>query len=416
MLRTYYLLVAFLAVAASSFAGEPWPEFRGPHGDGHSAAKNLPLEWSESKNIVWKTRIEGKAWSSPVIWGNQIWLSNATEDGKKLFGVCVDAESGEKIHDLTIFEIEKPQFCIPFNSYASPTPVVEEGRVYLHFGSAGTACLDTATAKVIWARQDLPCNHFRSAGSSPIVWKDLLILTFDGFDYQYLTALNKQTGETVWKTDRNIDYGDAGNADGDLKKGFSTPQVKEINGIPTLVSPSAGATVAYDARDGKELWRAQTGGYNSGCRPIFYDNLVVGHTEGGLKLWAIHPDGRGDVTSSHVAWTFSKSTPTRPSPIVVGDLMFIISCEGVATCLEAKTGTQIWQKRLEGDYSASLLYANGRIYFFSQDGHIPVIAAEREFQKLAENKLDDGFMASPAVIDDALILRTRTHLYRVEAK
>lgn len=412
MQRLYSLPIVALLCGNLAIA-ENWPEFRGPRGDGHSTATNLPLEFSESQNIRWKIGMDGKAWSSPVIWGNQIWLSNATADGKKLFGVCVDADSGKKLHDLTIFEIEKPAFCIPFNSYASSTPVVEEGRVYLHFGSAGTACLKSNTGEVIWKRQDLPCNHFRAPGSSPIVWRDLLILTFDGFDYQYVAALNKQTGETVWKTDRNINYGND-ETDGDLKKAFSTPQVKEINGVPTLVSPSAGETIAYDARDGKELWRARTGGYNAGCRPIFFDDLVVGHTEGGLRLWAIRADGRGDVTDSHIAWTFSKSTPTRPSPVVVGELMFIISCEGVATCLEAKTGKQIWQKRLEGDYSASPLYANGRIYFFSQDGHIPVIAAEREFQKLAENKLDDGFMASPAVIDDSLILRTRTHLYRVE--
>jgi outer membrane protein assembly factor BamB len=407
-------LVPLLLGVATGRAGEPWPEFRGPRGDGHSAAKNLPLTWSETENIRWKTKIDGKAWSSPVVWGNQIWLSSATEDGKKLYGLCVDAKSGEIVYNLPIFDIAEPQYCIPFNSYASPTPAVEEGKVYLHFGSPGTASLDTKTGATVWTRQDLPCNHFRSAGSSPILWKDLLILTFDGFDYEYLAALNKHTGDTVWKTDRNIDYGDAGNADGDLKKAFSTPAVHDVNGVPTLVSPSAAATVAYDVRDGKELWRAKTGGYNSGCRPIFFDGLVVGHTEGGMRLFAIRPDGRGDVTESHMAWTVTKSTPTRPSPIIVDDLMFVISNEGVVACLESKSGKQIWQKRLEGDYSASPLYANGRIYFFNQDGLTPVIAVERQFQKLSENKLDDGFMASPAVIDDALILRTRTHLYRIE--
>lgn len=413
-MRSCVLALLTLFVATPLFSGEPWPEYRGPRGDGQSRAKNLPLTWSETENARWKTKIPGKAWSSPVVWEDQIWLSNATEDGKKLYGVCIDAKSGAVLHDVTVFDIAEPQYCVAFNSYASPTPAIEAGRVYLHFGSPGTACLDTKTGAVVWSRRDLPCNHFRSAGSSPILWKDLLILTFDGFDYQYLAALDKHTGRTVWKTDRNIDYGDEGNADGDLKKAFSTPTVSEIDGVPTLVSPSAIATVAYDARDGKELWQAKTGGYNSACRPIFFDGLFVGHTEGGMRLFAIRPDGRGDITESHVAWTASKSAPTRPSPIVIGDLMFIISNEGVVSCLEAKSGKQVWQKRLEGDYSASPLYANGRIYFFSQDGLTPVIAAERTFNKLAENKLDDGFMASPAVADDALILRTRTHLYRIE--
>jgi outer membrane protein assembly factor BamB len=413
-MRLVFLAGFFWLMTLSLHAGEPWPEYRGPRGDGTTTSKHLPLTWSETENIRWKTPIHGKAWSSPVVWGKQIWLSSATEDGKKLYALCVDADSGKIVHDVQVFEIAEPKFCHPFNSYASSTSAIEEGYVYVHYGSAGTACLDTKTAAIVWTRQDFPCDHYRSGGSSPILYGDLLILTFDGIDLQYLAAVDKRTGQTVWKTDRKIDYGEAGNADGDLKKAYSTPTVIEIEGVPQLISPSAGATVAYDARTGKEIWHAQTGGYNSAVRPILFHGMVVGHSYTGMQLFAIRPTGRGDVTESHVAWKFTKSTPTRPSPIVVGDLMFVISDGGVISCLEAKTGEQIWQKRLGGDYSASPLYADGRIYFFNQEGVIPVIAAEREFKLLAENKLDDGFMASPAVIDDALILRTRKHLYRVE--
>lgn len=413
--QLWFVLWLFLHLTMP-LSAENWPEFRGPRGDGSTTSTKLPLEFSETKHVRWKTPLAGKAWSSPVVWGRQIWLSNATEDGKQLSAVCLDGDSGKMLHDLLLFDIAEPQFCHPFNSFGSPTPAIEENFVYIHFGSAGTACVDTRTAKVVWARQDLPCDHFRGPGSSPVIWNDLLLLTLDGFDYQYVTALDKRTGKTVWKTDRNIDYGDVGNADGDYKKAYSTPAVFDINGTPTMISPSAICTIAYDVRDGKELWRAQTGGYNSGCRVILHQGLAIGHTESGMKLFAIKPDGRGDVTNTHVVWTHAKGTPTRPSPVVKGDLLFTLANDGVVSCLLAKTGELKWQKRLEGDYSASPLIAGDRIYCFSQDGDCPVFAAKDEFELLAENQLDEGFMASPAVLDDALILRTRTHVYRIESQ
>ena len=161
-------LATVLLIPALGLGGETWPEFRGPSGDGHSDAVGLPLRWSETENVKWKTPIHDKGWSSPVIWGTQIWLTTATEDGKQLFVLCVDRDTGKIVHDRKLFEVAKPGFCPPHNSYASPTPVLEEGRVYVHFGSYGTACLDTASGQTIWARRDLPCDHYRAPGSSPI--------------------------------------------------------------------------------------------------------------------------------------------------------------------------------------------------------------------------------------------------------
>jgi len=399
---------------AIALAADHWPEFRGPCGDGHATSQRLPLVWSESRNIVWKSPIDGRAWSSPVVWRDQIWLSNAAADGKKLSALCVDAPTGKLLFNQTLFEIAEPQDRHPFNSYASPTPVIEEGHVYLHFGSPGTVCLDTRTFAVVWQRQDLPCNHLRGPGSSPIAWKDLLILTFDGFDYQYLVALDKRSGKTVWKTDRNIDYGADKNSDGDFKKAYSTPAVKDVDGTPMLVSVSAGATVAYDARDGKELWRVPTGGYNSGCRPVFFKDLVIGNSEGGLSLFAIRYAEKAKSFHAESTWSYPRGAAARSSPLIVGELIFANNNEGVLSCLDGHTGTPFWQKRLEGDYSASPLFANGRIYYCDQDGLTTVVAASREFQKLAENRLDDGCMASPAVCGDALILRTEKNLYRIE--
>ncbi len=234
--------VIILALACSVCrlaAEENWPQFRGPRGAGHADVAGLPIRWSETENVRWKTRIHGKAWSSPVIWGDQIWLTTATPDGHQLFAICVDRATGNIVRDLQIFDIKKPSYCIPFNSYASPTPVIEAGRVYVHFGSAGTACLDSASGKVLWTRQDLPCDHHRGPGSSPILHDNLLIMHFDGVDQQYVVALDKLTGNTVWKKSRDIDYQ---TDDGDFKKAYATPTIVEIGGKAQLISPAAMAT------------------------------------------------------------------------------------------------------------------------------------------------------------------------------
>lgn len=393
-------------------AGENWPQHRGPRADGQSTAQGLPLTFGESENVRWKTPVHGKAWSSPVVWERQIWLTTATKDGKELGAVCIDADTGKILHDVVVFRIAKPRFCHPFNSYASPTPVIEQGRVYVHFGAYGTACLDTATAKSLWTRQDLPCDHFRGPGSSPVVVDDLLVLTFDGVDVQYLAALDKGTGKTVWKRDRNIIYQQE---DPDYHKSYSTPVVIATGGGPQLISPSAGAMIAYVPKTGAEIWRVRSGGMNAAAVPLFGHGLVYATSAaGGFQLFAVRPDGHGDVTDIHVAWKFAKHVPTRSSQILVDGRLFMVSDNGMASCVDAKSGQAVWQERLEGAFSASPLYAAGRIYFFGEDGEVPVVAAADTCKRLAENRLGSGFMASPAVYGNSLVLRSRTHLYRIE--
>jgi outer membrane protein assembly factor BamB len=393
-------------------SAENWNQFRGSSENGHSSAK-LPLEWSETKNVAWKTPIDGKAWSSPVVWNDQVWITNATPDGKELFAVCVDAESGKIVHNVTVFKIAKPMFCIGYNSYASPTPIVEKGRVWVHFGSAGTACLDTKTGKTIWSRQDLPCNHLRGPGSSPIRFRDLVIINFDGADHQYVVALNKDTGKTVWKTDRAIKYG---TDNGDAKKAYCTPTIFEHKGRLQLVSPAAVATISYDPTNGKQLWIVYHGGYNAAARPLYSHGLVFINFESGKRLLAVRPDGSGDVTKTHVEWTCGKSTPTRPSQLIIDDHYFMVNDKGVASCLDIKTGVPVWTKRMEGRHSASPIYANGRIYFFGEDGKMRVVAANpKQYELLAENKLVEGCMASPGVYNNSLVIRTTKHLYRIRA-
>ena len=403
-------------------AGGQWPEFRGPDGTGTSADPNVPIKWSETENVRWKVPVHGRAWSSPVVLGQQIWLTTATPDGKQLFAMAFDKATGKTLYDLKLFDVATPQFAHAFNTYASPSPVIEPGRVYVTFGSPGTAALDTKTGKVIWERRDLECNHFRGAGSSPILFRDLLIMHFDGSDVQYVVALDKKTGKTVWKTPRTVDFKDLEpngkiKADGDFRKAFATPQIVMVGGSPVLVSAGSMAAYGYDPLTGKELWRLEERtSFSASVRPVAGHGLVyysTGFNTG--QVLAVRPDGRGDVTNTHVAWRATRGAPKKPSPLLIGDLLYVVNDNGVVTCLEAKTGAEVWTGRVPDSYSASPITAGGRIYFFNEDGKATVIEAGRTFKILAENTLDDGFMATPAVDGSALYLRTKSHLYRVQA-
>jgi outer membrane protein assembly factor BamB len=413
-MRLNVSVLALFLTAALTRGGDNWPQFRGPSGAGISDSRGVPTRWSEKENIRWKTAIHSMGWSSPVIWGDQVWLTTARADGKEYFAICVDRKSGKILHDLKLFTVAKPDPSPDYNSYASPTPVIEEGHVYVHFGRYGTACLDTKTAKVLWERRDLPCNHWRRPGSSPILHGKRLFLTFDGYDVQYVVALDKATGKTNWKKDRDIKYS---SDDGDIKKGFSTPSILEVDGKPQLVSPAAEATIAYDPATGNELWRVIHGGMNEATIPQFGKGLVfltTGHT---AQLLAVRQGGRGDVTKKGVAWKTQRGVaPTRPSPLLVGDHLYFVSDNGVASCVDAKTGKQLWKERLGGAFSGSPVCVGGHIYFADQDGKTHVVAASPTFKRIAVNQLDAGCMASPAIAVDALFLRTKTHLYCISER
>jgi outer membrane protein assembly factor BamB len=399
-----------------------WPEFRGPTCDGH-APPGLPLHWSETQNIKWKTEIPHRGWSTPVVLGNQIWLTTATPDGHDFFAVRVDADSGRV--DLTkhLFHCDKPEpLGNPMNGYASPSPVIEPGRVYVHFGSYGTACLDTATGDALWKRDDLPCRHYRGPGSSPILFRDWLILTMDGVDVQYVVALDKKTGKTIWKTDRTAEWNDLDQNgkprdEGDLRKAYTTPLVIELNGQPLMLSVGAMAAYGYDPQTGREIWKLKHGGFSGATRPIFGRGLAYLATGSGQSQFlAMRPGVSGEVTDADIAWRTVRGVPRLPSPVLVGDLLFTMSDSGIATCWEAQSGKEVWKERLGGEFAASLLASGDRIYSFGQDGKAIVFKAGRTFERLATNALGTGFLASPAVDGKALILRTKTHLYRVEEK
>ncbi|MEO6035687.1 MAG: PQQ-binding-like beta-propeller repeat protein, partial [Verrucomicrobiota bacterium] len=398
-----------------------WPQFRGPTGQGLSDAKGLPTTWSDEKNVKWKTPISGRAWSSPVILGGEIWMTTANPKGTELSVVCVNEESGKIMREEMLFTVEAPQFAHAFNSYASPTPVIEPGRLYASWGSPAVACIDTRSGKVIWERRDFVCNHFRGAGSSVTIYKNMLLHNFDGSDFQFVVALDKNTGKTLWRTERSVDFKDLKedgkpDANGDWRKSFSTPRVFEIDGKPLLFSQGSKAYYAYDPFTGKELWRAEEHKtHTTATTPVFGQGLIFCCTGNGKgEVWAIRPGGTGVVTDSHVVWKVARNVPARPSLLLVEDLIFMVDDGGVASCLEAKTGKEIWRERIGGNFSSAPLYAEGHVYFFNEEGEATVIEAGREFKVLGKNKMGDGFMATAAVDGKALYLRSRTRLYRVE--
>ena len=424
------VLVSGLWVGSLEPARADWPEFRGPWGDGHATGPGdttvlgLPLSWSETHNVKWKTEIPYRGWSTPVVLGGQVWLTTATPEGHDFFAICVDAETGQVRDDEKLFHSEKPEpLGNAVNSYATPSAAIEPGRVYVHFGSYGTACLDTSDFKVLWQRQDLPCRHYRGPSSSLVLFENLLILTMDGVDVQYLAALDKQSGRTVWKTARSVAWNDE-NIDeqmareGDWRKAHSTPLIVRTPGGVQMLSAGAKAAYAYDPRTGRELWRVRYDAWSAAAVPLYDQGLafVISGFGGKTELLAVRADGQGDVTDTQVAWRSDSMVAKTASPILVEGLIYMVNDEGLLTCLEAASGKQVWRARIPGHYAASPIYADGRLYFFNQQGTTTVIKPGRGgLDTLATNTLASGFMASPAVAGNSLFLRTKTHLYRIQA-
>jgi outer membrane protein assembly factor BamB len=403
MLR-FLALASLLATSPVAIASDDWPQFRGPDGQGHATQRGLPTEWSETKNITWKSPIAGRGWSSPVIANAQIWLTTAVDEGHSLRAVCLDVESGKVVHDVEIFTITEPGDIHKKNSYASPTPILESNRVYVHFGDLGTACLTTDGA-IVWRTNELKYQHGHGPAGSPVLYGDLLIVSCDGTDVQYVAALDKQTGEVRWKTPRQ-----GGMA-------YSTPLIIAVDGQDQLISTGAKEAMAYEPATGKEIWRVQYDGYSEVPRPVYGQGLVFLATGYDTPwLYAVRPDGHGDVTETHVAWKLQRGAPLNPSPLLVGDALYLVSDQGIASCLDAKTGEKHWQKRVPGNYSASPLAADGKIYLTNELGLTTVIEAGKEYRELAANQIDSATLASLAVSGRALFLRSATDLYRIEEK
>ena len=384
---------------------EDWPQFRGPAGQGVSAGKGLPLNWSDTQNVRWKTPLPGAGWSSPAIVDNTIWLTAATENGSSLRLLSLDAGSGKIGVNTEVFRVKDIGPGIhKKNSFASPTAIVQGDKIYVHFGFYGTACLN-AKGEILW-KQTLKYEPQHGPGGSPALFEDLLIFSCDGFDAQFVVALDAATGKVRWKTPR-----------GKGNQAYTTPLIINVAGKPQVISPGAHHAYAYDPKTGEELWYIEYGdGFSNVPRPVYAHGLVY-ICSGFFQpvLFAVKPDGRGNVTKSHVAWSHPRAVPLTPSPIVAADEIYMISDNGIATCLDAKTGKSHWQHRIGGNHSASPIAADGRIYFLSEEGECTVIAPAKEYIQLAKNTIDERTLASIAVSGKALYLRGDRHLYRLES-
>jgi outer membrane protein assembly factor BamB len=399
------LNVALILVAlGTSAAGEDWPQFRGPTGQGHSTERGLPVEWSESKNIVWKVPVPGRGWSSPVVADGRIWLTTATRtNGASLRLLAYDIDTGRELVNVEVFHLRSSDLLNIKNSQASPTPIVDGDRVYVHFGADGTAAL-TTSGEIVWKTR-LPYESQHGNGGSPIVYGDLLIFSCDGSDDAFVVALEKSTGKERWKTRRRQPADQA----------YSTPLVIKVNGRDQVVSVGAYRAAAYDPQNGKEIWRVSyRDGFSNVPRPVYGHGLVyiaTGFQE--PSLMAVRVDGEGDVTRSHVAWTVRRGAPLTPSPVLVGNELYLVNDVGIASCLDATTGEQHWIARLGGNFSASPVVAEGRIYFLSEEGVATVVAPEKMFRKLATNALDGETLASMALSQGSIFIRSHSHLYRI---
>lgn len=425
-----FQLLMIAAISVTTHAGDsrlPWPDRGGPTMNGVVApedAQGLPIEWDEEakQNIAWKIELTGDGHSTPVIGGGRIWFTSATPDGKKQFLYCVDEQSGEILHHKLLFENAEPEpLGNAINTYASPSCVLEPDALYVHFGSYGTARVNPENAAVVWQRRDIEGRHFRGPGSSPVIYKNSIILTFDCIDQQFLISLNKQTGETIWRTPRTTDYGDLDEngvpkREGDLRKGYSTPGLIEVGGRTQVVSVGSRAAFAYDAETGKELWTITHDDYNAAARPSFFKNHAILNTGSrGANLLAVTLDEStlGNVDDSHVAWNRERGNSRLATPLLYEGLIYMVTDNGVAICIDAANGEEVWTDRIGGTFVASPIIANGHLYFCNEEGVTTVVKAGREFNQVAKNKLDEGMRASPAAANGAIFLRTFKHLYRI---
>jgi outer membrane protein assembly factor BamB len=402
------VLVLFSAIILGAFQ---WPEFRGPTGQGHSTEHGVPIEWSESHNVNWKVPVPGSGWSSPVIASGRVWLTTAIDTrrapgsagGVSLRVLAFDALTGREVVNVEAFHVDHPGALNPKNSRASPTPIVDGDRVYVHFGADGTAAL-TTTAAVVW-RTRLSYDSQHGSGGSPALYHDLLIVNCDGGNDAFVAALDTRTGKIRWKAPRRQPFDQA----------YSTPLVIRVGGRDEVVSIGAFRATAYEPATGKEIWRVEyADGFSNVPRPVYAHGLVYIATGFNQpSLLAVRTEGTGDVTNTGVAWTLRRGAPLTPSPIAVGDDLYLVNDGGIASCVDAKTGDVRWQHRLGGNYSASPVYADGHIYFLSEDGVTTVIEPGPAYREVARNELGGATLASIAIADRSLFIRTATHLYRI---
>tara|TARA_Y100000766_G_scaffold284263_1_gene302203 strand:+ start:725 stop:1984 length:1260 start_codon:yes stop_codon:yes gene_type:complete len=408
-------IFAFLSVFISA---KEWTKFRGPTGDGHVTVKSIPLKWSDTENVKWKVSVPGKGWSSPVISKGKIYLTSAVAEGdnqdaadvhRELRVICYDSSDGKELWDTKVFE-QKPlkRPIHSKNSHASPTPIIEDGKVYVHFGHMGSACLDSK-GKILWKNNELKYDPLHGNGGTPIIVDNLFFYSADALTNPFVVALDKNTGKVLWKKQRS-------ETDQSRKFSFSTPTLIRMGGRSQIISPASGAVFSYDSKTGEELWSVDYGGWSVIPKPGVYKNMIyvgTGYERAHILGIRVDEKSKGNVTESHVEWEITKRAPNTPSFMVVDDLLYFISDGGIATCVEPLTGEIIWQERTAGPISASPVYFNGMIYFLDEQGKTTVIKAGRKFEIIAENKIKERTLASFGISEGAIYIRSEKSLFRI---
>ncbi len=433
LLPTATVLALLSVFAGAQPATKPvfWPVKGGPTADGMvpaADAARLPLEWdgASGKNIVWRTPLDGQGHSSPVIGGDMIWFTSATEDGTKQFIYGIDRNDGKIIHHKLVFENAAPEdLGNPMNNYAAPSPVLEEDALYVHFGTYGTARIDPATGEKVWERRDINVKHYRGPGSSPIIHGDLLVLTFDGIDQQFVTALEKKTGKSVWKTARTTDYQDLDKdghptRDGDMRKAYHTPAVFQMGGRDVLVSVGSRAAFGYDVKTGRELWTVRHGGFNAAIPPLRLGDMLIlntGSERAHTICLRIDDKMQGDITETHLLWDREKRNASEAAPVIVNGTLFQTTRGGIVSAVDVKTGTDLWDDRMAGKHVPAPLVIGDKLLFSNDRGESYLIRATPDrFEQVGMNQLAEPMSASPAVAGGALFMRTSGALYKIAKK
>jgi outer membrane protein assembly factor BamB len=402
--------MSILLTLLISMVTHDWPQFRGPKADAHVPEQPVPLEWSETQNVKWKTAVPGLGWSSPTVVAGRVFLTTAVPAGKglSLRAIAIDAGSGNVIWEREVVAVAEAPSIHSKNSHASPTPIVHGGSVYVHFGALGMARLKASDGAIEWLNTELKYPPLHGSGGSPVLHNGRLAIVCDGSIDPFVAAVDAETGKVLWKQPRSVKAR--------ISHSFVTVAVAEVHGQAQVMAPGPDHFAAYDLETGKELWKVLAPGWSVVPQPTVAHGMVIyNHDYDYPELMAVRLGGSGDITESHVVWRRKRGAPSTPTPLLIGEELYFVSDDGIATCLNASTGEQYWMERLGGNFSASPVYAKGRILFLDESGHATWIAAGREFQLLKKNEIPGRTLATPAFADGAMFLRTDEHLYRIEA-
>jgi outer membrane protein assembly factor BamB len=413
------ILLVLCPGAPRSLPAEDWPQFRGPTGQGISTETGLPTEWSADTGIAWSTPIPGQGWSSPIVHGDRVFVTTATEEGSSLRLISLDRATG-KIHwNVEVVKQGLESRLQQGNSYATPTPVTDGRHTYV-VAFDGSLAAVANDGSVAWTNRDFPYYSQHGIAVSPRVYGDLLVVPFDassqgedkkvGFqkpwEKSFILALDKRKGEVRWKASRGLS-----------RIGHVTPNLAREGDRDVLVSGAGDVVQGFDLASGERLWTARSQGEGVVPSVVVGDGMV--YTASGFEeptIRAVRTGGRGDVTATHIAWEQTRAVPMMPSFLYVAPHVFTINESGLAMCLDAQTGEVLGRRRVGGNHSASPILAEGRIYFLSEEGETTVVEASPTMPLVARNTLPDLCKASLAVSGGRIFLRTETTLYCITAR